>query len=366
VKSTYKVSPVDLSSATTNMALSVENNLDGAITDFSALSTEFSKFEEQSKAYTNQLEAIYSSQAKNLKDLSHHKYRLAQISDSLKGLKNLSPEDKVRIGTLKEEIARRRAQLADIAVTLPAKNNLYLQTVLGNVNVSLLSKAQRFKYKDEYEHFKLVVTVISTVWSFFNLFLFEHRVMDAAFHFLLVWYYCTLTIREGILRMNGSKIQPWWVAHHYITTFLTGVLVTWPDTVIYHAFRNQFFYFSLYLGLVQMLQYRYQHGQLYKLKALGERGSMDLTVEGFHSWMWRGLGFLLPFLFGGYLWQLYNAYTLWQLSKDPRCHEWQVSICAVVFFILFLGNTLTTLLVVKTKFQKSLEDNQLRTKYKTN
>lgn len=108
--------------------------------------------------------------------------------------------------------------------------------------------------------------------------------------------------------------------------------------------------------------------------------------EGFHSWMWRGLGFLLPFLFGGYvsvffprfernffpagfgtifmdslvwfsswqIFQLYNAYTLWQLSKDPRCHEWQVSICAIVFFILFLGNTVTTLLVVKTKFQQSL------------
>ena len=34
---------------------------------------------------------------------------------------------------------------------------------------------------------------------------FLGSVVDAAFHFLLVWYYCTLTIREGILRMNGSK-----------------------------------------------------------------------------------------------------------------------------------------------------------------
>lgn len=28
---------------------------------------------------------------------------------------------------------------------------------------------------------------------------------DAVFNFLLVWYYCTLTIRESILINNGSK-----------------------------------------------------------------------------------------------------------------------------------------------------------------
>lgn len=31
------------------------------------------------------------------------------------------------------------------------------------------------------------------------------RVTDAAFNFLLVWYYCTLTIRESILINNGSR-----------------------------------------------------------------------------------------------------------------------------------------------------------------
>ena len=31
------------------------------------------------------------------------------------------------------------------------------------------------------------------------------RVTDSAFNFLLVWYYCTLTIRESILINNGYK-----------------------------------------------------------------------------------------------------------------------------------------------------------------
>lgn len=36
--------------------------------------------------------------------------------------------------------------------------------------------------------------------------LFLHtRVTDEIFNFLLVWYYCTLTIRESILISNGSR-----------------------------------------------------------------------------------------------------------------------------------------------------------------
>lgn len=38
----------------------------------------------------------------------------------------------------------------------------------------------------------------------FYFFLFA-RVTDEVFNFLLVWYYCTLTIRESILISNGSR-----------------------------------------------------------------------------------------------------------------------------------------------------------------
>lgn len=38
--------------------------------------------------------------------------------------------------------------------------------------------------------------------GFFFLF---NRVTDEVFNFLLVWYYCTLTIRESILISNGSR-----------------------------------------------------------------------------------------------------------------------------------------------------------------
>nr|XP_055092918.1 transmembrane protein 120B isoform X2 [Symphalangus syndactylus] len=231
--------------------------------------------------------------------------------------------------------------------------SLYLNLVLGNVNVTLLSNQAKFAYKDEYEKFKLYLTIILLLGAVACRFILHYRVTDEVFNFLLVWYYCTLTIRESILISNGSRIKGWWVSHHYVSTFLSGVMLTWPNGPIYQKFRNQFLAFSIFQSCVQFLQYYYQRGCLYRLRALGERNHLDLTVEGFQSWMWRGLTFLLPFLFCGHFWQLYNAVTLFELSSHEECREWQVFVLALTFLILFLGNFLTTLKVVHAKLQKN-------------
>lgn len=200
-----------------------------------------------------------------------------------------------------------------------------------------------------------------------------------------MWYYCTLTIRESILKVNGSRIKGWWRLHHFLSTVAAGILLIWPDTEAWALFRNQFIWFNGYIsthmlglkrafskcnfaGVVQYLQFRYQRGQLYRLKALGERYNMDITIEGFHSWMWRGLSFLLPFLFGGYFFQLYNSYKLYQLSFLPSA-TWHVSACALevgmrfdcwllqvpvlslMFLVLFVGNISTTIIVIPSKLK---------------
>lgn len=96
--------------------------------------------------------------------------------------------------------------------------------------------SHRFAYKDEYEKFKLYMTIIllfgaitclfvlnyrwenffpSIIFVVYSLKSKEHlailfpvfcfRVTDEIFNFLLVWYYCTLTIRESVLMSNGSR-----------------------------------------------------------------------------------------------------------------------------------------------------------------
>ena len=114
--------------------------------------------------------------------------------------------------------------------------------------------------------------------------------------------------------------------------------------------------FSIFFkGIVQYLQFRYQRGVLYRLKALGERHNMDITIEGFHSWMWRGLSFLLPFLFVGYFFQLYNAYTLYTLSSHPEA-TWHVPVLSFMFLVLFLGNVATTVMVIPQKLSTRVKD----------
>lgn len=107
---------------------------------------------------------------------------------------------------------------------------------------------------------------------------------------------------------------------------------------------------------------------------------MEVTIEGFQRWMFRkffeslqissfsvgfsgGLSFLVPFLLVGYLFQLYNAYTLWQLAHVSTTHEWQVMVLAIIFFFIFLGNILTTLSVLREKLREKTSPLVLKQKY---
>lgn len=44
------------------------------------------------------------------------------------------------------------------------------------------------------------------------------------------------------------------------------------------------------------MQVQYQRGILYRLRTLGESHDMRITVDGFQSYMFKGLSFILPFL----------------------------------------------------------------------
>lgn len=315
------------------------------------LSTEFKSLEAINKEYLEKLEQLCELQTKFVNEISHQKYQMNLVRRSLKKLK-LNNEDKERKKEIYRGFESRNAQLMEFEHALPKPNGMYLKIILGNVNVSILNKNDKFKYKDEYEKFKLILSVIGFLLSLINL-LTEVRVLELSLMFLLVWYYCTLTIRESILKVNGSKIKGWWRLHHFISTAASAFLVVYPVSESWRIFRPQFMVFNVYISIVQYLQFRYQQGVLYRLKALGERHNMDITIEGFHSWMWRGLGFLLPFLFAGYFFQLYNAYTLLTLAYKHPDSPWQVTVLGILFFVLFLGNTITTLSVIPQKIKEN-------------
>ncbi|KAJ3661251.1 hypothetical protein Zmor_005655 [Zophobas morio] len=325
---------------------------DSVFEDWDELSSDFKELEVANKTYLEKLDELDSYQKQCLKHIEHQNYRLNIIENSLKDLSK-QPECKEKVDVLHDGIMKRRAHLHEIEQTLPKQNGIYLKIILGNVNVSIINREAKFRYKNEYEKFKLVLSIIGFVMSVLNLSV-VFRPLELSFIFLLVWYYCTLTIRESILKVNGSRIKGWWRLHHFLSTVAAGILLIWPDTPTWAQFRNQLMWFSAYISVVQYLQFRYQSGVLYRLKALGERHNMDITIEGFHSWMWRGLSFLLPFLFFGYVIQLYNAYALYLLSYSPTS-TWHVPVLSFMFFILFIGNTATTIMVIPDKVKEKVK-----------
>ena len=110
-------------------------------------------------------------------------------------------EGRERMEMLQTDLIRRKAQLYEMENILPKQNGTYLKIILGNCNVSILDKSDKFRYKNEYEKFKLVMSLIALAVSLFNS-LTNYRTMDIIHMFLLVWYYCTLTIRESILKVS--------------------------------------------------------------------------------------------------------------------------------------------------------------------
>ncbi|XP_024427465.1 ion channel TACAN isoform X2 [Desmodus rotundus] len=325
--------------------------LGDCLRDWEELQQDFQSIQETHRLYRLKLEELTKLQNNCTSCITRQKKQLQQLAFILKKCRpSLPGEVKEAAKELESQIKERQGLFFDMEAYLPKKNGLYLSLVLGNVNVTLLSKQAKFAYKDEYEKFKLYLTIILILISFTCRFLLNSRVTDSVFNFLLVWYYCTLTIRESILINNGSRIKGWWVFHHYVSTFLSGVMLTWPDGLMYQKFRNQFLSFSMYQSFVQFLQYYYQSGCLYRLRALGERHTMDLTVgRPAPALADAGAAFYVrtpPSQF----WQLYNALTLFNLARDPECREWQVLMCGFPFLILFLGNFFTTLRVVHQKF----------------
>ncbi|KAK5978793.1 Transmembrane protein [Trichostrongylus colubriformis] len=337
--------------------------------EWGELKKELSKMEDVHHEYMEKLSELTKVQGSCLKTIKHEHYILKNFKETLKKAEESAStsEEKEIVANICKEMTDAVAKLHSMETELPVpQNGFYLSLILGqNLNLSLLTKNDKYKYKTDYELFKWKVTlaiIFLTILSY----LFPWRVMDSIGNFLLVWYYCTLTIRETILRINGSRIKGWWVAHHYLSCVLCSIVLTWKDGECYQSFRHQFLLFTFYIAFLQLLQSQYQAGCLRRLHALGQGHQMDITVEGFKSFMFKGLTFLLPFLLAGYIFQLYNAYTLWYLSYDCE-GQWQVFALCCMFFILAVGNITTTSMVILKKLRTSSSYNfivGLTTKYR--
>jgi len=299
------------------------------------------------------------------KSLEYHniqrkcKAEMDRISKLLKSV-NREMKQKIQIfdeETLKfkNEVSEVQSEVAEQFSRLPGRNGFYLKLIVGDLNLTLPTNELKRKYKEDYEKWKLNLSFAILAFSVLNLIYF-HRLAEALHLFLLLWFYCTLTVRESILVVNGSRIRGWWVMHHYISAFLVGVHIIWPTASDgYDRFRNLTVWFSLLVSLVQALQYTYQSGLLYRLRSLGKVKDLHLTIDGIQRYMFNdrdslALWILTPALLTVYLVQFYLAAILFKLWIDGG--SWHVIIMCICYFTLGVGNSMTLVSTLLHKEKK--------------
>ncbi|KAF0030569.1 hypothetical protein F2P81_017300 [Scophthalmus maximus] len=140
--------------------------------EWQCLEEEYLKLQETHRTYLQKLEEISKLQKTCSSSISHQRRRLKEISHLVNKCSTETSDD---IDGMKNRMKTRPNAFFEMEAFLPKKNGLYLSLVLGNVNVTLLSKQSKFAYKDEYETFKLCSTVILLLFSCICYFFVSYR-----------------------------------------------------------------------------------------------------------------------------------------------------------------------------------------------
>ncbi|ETO09627.1 hypothetical protein RFI_27749 [Reticulomyxa filosa] len=238
----------------------------------------------------------------------------------------------------------------------------FLIGLMGNAPMKLWNEIDRAKFKTEYNRFKQhtlwVFLLFPLLQLYFHFNIFLHQIHSL----YLFYYYTSLAIRENILKQNGSRIDYWWIVHHYITLFvsllfLVNLTPTHPAVVTGGVYLID--YFMLWQGIVIVLQMRYQEKRHYVRKALAKKNAMDVrTTEVIDERPHGDFEFLVPALYITYFFQLiiafYFAYVCCAQEFSCFYDRAQMGLLAMCWTILPIGNLST---LVKVLYRKRVIHN---------
>lgn len=281
--------------------------------------------------------AVYQEEAAFKAELAKKKRRLQNLAHS--------PHD---VGD--ERFRRLSDVLSSIEASRPLTIPLILWLAMGNIKL-ILSGRERLTYKASYEQFKMFATITHLTLNIILLLLDQWCWLDATSNFFLLYTYSAMTLREHVLRSNGSSMQRWWVWHHYLCVVLAGVMVVWPAGGSYYQMRTHLLVFGMWTAAVQLLQYKYQMGRLYTLRALSRVSPMQMTTDSASVHIFNTLGFLLPFLLLGHTMQFYTSYRFLKLSMALGWVEWQLTAIGLLFGAIGTGNITTTIYTLYLKWR---------------
>ncbi|XVF10237.1 hypothetical protein REPUB_Repub07fG0165600 [Reevesia pubescens] len=294
--------------------------------------------------------------------------RLRSLIISLLSHKLLDPKlaDK-----LEEDLQRARCIITDgdAAAFLPAKaQGRFLRMFLGPINVRASRKDVQLKVKEEYNSYRDRTAFLFLLFPL-TLLILRAWIWEGClpafpvqlYQAWLLFLYTGLTLRENILRANGSDIRPWWIYHHYCAMAMALVSLTWeikgqPNCAQKQRGVELFLQWAMMQGVAMLLQNRYQRQRLYTRIALGKANRMDVVwgeTAGVDGQLWV----LCPILF---LMQGFEAYVGLLLLKTAFVgvvSEWQVIFCGILLVLMAVGNFINTVqtLMTKSRFKAKMK-----------
>ncbi|KAI5179717.1 hypothetical protein NEOKW01_0180 [Nematocida sp. AWRm80] len=225
-----------------------------------------------------------------------------------------------------------------------------LQLILG-VSELKLPERTKYKYKGDYETFKLTATIVTTILTVMNLFVFSNKVIDTIQILTQMYIYSTLTIREHILINNGSNIKTWWLLHHYICIVITGMMLTCPESS-FREIRNPILKFLFVLSCSQLVQFQYQMRRLYVFRALKKADPLEISSDVMSVSLLANLGVAVAILILFQFIQIYVAYYIYSLHIKYHWQCYQPLIGAILIGSMAIGNLVTILYTCYKKIEE--------------
>ena len=257
----------------------------------------------------------------------------------------------------------------------------FIWLLLGpTLNLRISRQPDRLKFKKDYEAFKLVMSLVLIALLLLAYYV-PFKIFDVIAFATMCYYYISLTVRETVLKMNGSRINMFWIFHHYMSIFGFLALCIWESSPVYENVRKEVIGWLIFMLVVHLIQYKYQTSRLYVLQSVGLAESTTVTNMDTPVGLQKTFVGLIPILFGLYAvqarmgWTLISAYSdlvaeiLHEVGADTVTLEVALRaapplVAGMISFILSVGNAVTTVGIVFRKLKHTLmqkgKDNEKR------
>ena len=258
--------------------LKQQSSLDSDVFDAQeAVQELFDETTEISKGFQDSLKEL-NSQFRNI-DACFNKQRrqrkkFYQVSSLVKEVESsIDKETKMKLEETKkmiDELGKSKRRLGSV----------FLRGIIGHVSVKLWNEGERLQFKQEYNRFKEAFVPIHLLLPLIQIYFGWSLTIHQIQSFFSFYYYSSLAIRENILSVNGSRIEPWWIYHHYVTLIsaLCFLLVNDKHPLVVHGVSFLCNINLLWQGGVIVVQNNYQKKRHYTRKVLAKKTAMDVRT----------------------------------------------------------------------------------------